>query len=96
MRIYHSGRQEDMDIPEEHLFLGKCKGIALVPRGKNDPHICLLALAEDDGLWFASGNAFSSFWADDLEKSLARATNWMKTHADKDPSGYGYVFRSSL
>ena len=47
-------------------FLGACKGVRLVKRGPDDPHICLLILTEDDDNWFPSKEPFSSFWLDDL------------------------------
>jgi hypothetical protein len=48
----------EIEVPDEHLFLGRCKGVALVPRGKDDPHVCIYICTEDDGNWFISSNMF--------------------------------------
>lgn len=80
------------DIPNKHLFLGECIGVALTPRGENDNHICIHILGEDDGQW-SSGNDFSSYWMDELKQAVDRAIKWMEENADKDPDGYGYKFR---
>lgn len=82
------------NIPNQHLFLGECKGVGLVPRGNNDNHILVLILTEDDGDWFISESGFSSFWIEDLKEQLQAAADWMERHATKDPSGYGYCFNT--
>lgn len=95
MKIYNYGdpRDEILEVLEEYLFLGGCQGVALIPRGENDNHICFLIVTEDDGNWFASKNSSSSFWLEDLEHQLKKAKDWMDNNADPDPDGFGYRFK---
>lgn len=79
------------DVPEKHLFLGTCHGIALVPRGKNDNHICFYILTEDDGVWFVSNNMGSTYWLHDLKKQLQQVEKWLSENAIK--VDYGYMFK---
>jgi len=84
------GKLVEMEVPNKHLFLGSCKGVALMPRGSKDGHICFLVLTEDDGNWFVSTNSSSSFWIDDLIKQLTRAKKWMKKNALKEGCGHRF------
>jgi len=93
MKIYDYGYQNKIiEVPEKHLFLGSCHGIALLPRGENDKHICFIILTEDDGLWFCSKNSSSSGWLGELILQLERAEKWLKKNAVGEV--YGYRFRS--
>ncbi len=96
---YTRDNERQLDVPQEHLFLGQCFGIALVPRGKEDKHICFIVLVEDDENWFVSSNGGSSSWLPELGRVVAKANRWCRTHADPDISSldnrqYGYKFRS--
>ncbi len=81
----------------EHAILGKCHGVLLRWRGKDDNHVCITHLVEDDELWHcgSQSSGFSSFWLDDHQMVMARAQQWIQENCDKDPSGFGYVFRST-
>lgn len=87
------GEIHTIEAKEEHLFLGVCCGIALVPRGKSDNHICFIILTEDDGNWFVTNNLLSTHWLPDLEKQLEYAKSWLIKNAEKD--SYGYRFKES-
>jgi hypothetical protein len=93
MKIYNYGYHDEIiEVPEEHLFLGSCKGVVLLPRGKNDNHVCFVVVTEDDGLWFCSKNKGSSGWIGELAFQLERAEKWLKKNAIGEV--YGYRFRS--
>ena len=83
----------ELDVPHDHLFLGTCEGIALVPRSKTDNHICFIILTEDDGYWYFGTNSYStsSFWLDDLQIEIGKAKKWMEQNAEKEQ--YGYKFK---
>lgn len=89
MKIFRNGKE----IKTEALFLGECKGIALTRRGKDDPHVCMSILTEDDEQWFESSNPSSSYWMKDLQEQLNNAIEWIEKNCDKDPDGFGYVFK---
>lgn len=74
-------------------FKGGQFGVRLVPRGGNDPHVCIQLLGEDDENWFEIGNSFSSFWIDDLIQQLQIAKKAMEA-LPKDRHGYGREFES--
>lgn len=84
------GKYREIDAPDEHLFLGVCLGIALVPRGSNDNHICFKLLAEDDGNWGVLSSWPSSFWLSDLQNELVAAQKWMEDNAEKEKFGYRF------
>lgn len=71
---------------------GKQFGIRLVPRSKNDNHICLQILTEDDGQWFKKGNYFNSAWIDDLIEQLQIAKCLLQSQ-NKNEHGSGYKFK---
>ena len=93
MRIFCTDHEIDMDIPEKYLFLGDCQGIALVPRGPDDNHICFIILTEDDEQWYASNGSASSYWVDDLAEQLKLVREWLEKNAFKEKHGYGYKFK---
>uniref|UniRef100_A0A6M3LLD9 Uncharacterized protein n=1 Tax=viral metagenome TaxID=1070528 RepID=A0A6M3LLD9_9ZZZZ len=93
MRLYES--EIETEVLDEHLFLGECAGIALIPRGPLDNHIMFIILTEDDGNWFVSNDGFSSFWLDDLHIQLNRAKKWMEKNATKD-GDFGYKFKDTI
>lgn len=75
---------------------GKQFAVSLSKRGPEDPHIVIQLMSEDDEQWFPVGNAFSSYWIEDLlqvlelaQFSLARSDKF-----EKDPSGYGYQLKA--
>lgn len=82
-------------VDYEHAILGKCHGVLLRKRGVDDNHVILTHLVEDDELWHCgtTSSGFSSYWLDDHMMVMARADQWIKENCDKDPSGFGYVFR---
>ena len=61
--IHHGFRNEISYLDYEHAIFGSCKGVAMCRRGKNDNHVILVPLTEDDGTWHAGGGSdgFSSF-----------------------------------
>lgn len=77
----------------EQVFLGKCKGIALSRRGKNDPHVMFTVLTEDDGNWFASNGPTSLYWMMELQQQMNASVLWLRENADVSPDGYGWVFK---
>lgn len=78
-------------------FKGKCKGIKLTKRNenKNDNHICLQILTEDDGEWFDSNNSFSSSWIDELIELLQITKAYIETQDPDMYNGkqYGWKFK---
>lgn len=72
---------------------GKLFGIRLVPRHKNDNHICLQILTEDDGQWFKHGDYFNSAWIDDLIEQL-QITKSLLQSQNKNEHGL-YEFKHS-
>ena len=81
----------------EKAFVGKCMGVGLARRGGErrgevDPHVTFVILHEDDGNWFESAQACSSYWLPELEEVLAAARVWCVAYCDKD-GAYGWMFR---
>lgn len=74
-------------------FLGECFGIGIKPRGAGDPHVLLTFLVEDDGYWGEHPASFSCAWLQDIRDQVDAAMRWIETNCEKDPSGYGWVFR---
>lgn len=79
---------------------GQQWGVRFEPRGKNDPHICIQLMGEDDEHWFDIGRdsgsgRSSSFWLPDLIAVLQLANDALRNRADASPDGYGYVFRGT-
>jgi hypothetical protein len=60
-------------------FRGCQFGVRLAHRGKDDPHVCVQLLTEDDGQWIKTGERFSSFWIDDLIEQLQAAKSAMQS-----------------
>lgn len=71
-------------------FKGQCKGVRLVPRGINDPHICVQIITEDDENWFESDKSFSSAWLDELIEQLQEARVWLATQEPDIYEGQQY------
>lgn len=90
---FRPNKRKKIDVPEKHLFLGDCLGVALVPRGKDDNHICMLILTEDDEEWSTISTDFSSDWFSDLTTQIKRAKKWMKNNAVKEKDSSGYRFK---
>lgn len=74
----------------EALFLGTCKGVALIRRGPNDPHVCFYIVTEDDGSWFPLVHSASWYWAEDIRQQLDAARKWLDENAIQDPFGYRF------
>lgn len=70
------------DIKE--LFLGECAGIGLLSRSLDDPHICFVWLAEDDGTWFENKGYHSTYWLSDYAEVLAAVQEWLRTSAEPE------------
>lgn len=66
-------------------------GIRLVPRGKNDSHICVQIISEDDGEWFER-QLFSSAWLGDLIEQLHIAEVLLLT---QEIDKHGYKFKNT-
>lgn len=80
----------------EKDFKGECKGVRLINRGVNDPHISIEILTEDDENWFVSTTSpFSSGWIDDLIVQLQLAKAYMETQEPDIYEGqqYGWKFK---
>ena len=94
--IYHGLRNECSEITEyQKVILGKCHGAMLRRRGQDDPHVMIDVLVEDDETWHTPpSGGFSSFWMRDYIDVMQETLAWINEHCDKDPSGYGWVFRS--
>lgn len=86
-----------MDFEYEHGIFGSCFGIILSRRGTNagEYHVVWNLVVEDDETWHIhKGSAGSSFWLPELQRLTTDALVWLEAHCDKDPSGFGYVFRT--
>ena len=92
-REYQGAFTDDKVIDYEKIFLGKCHGVILTHRGKDDPHVCAQIITEDDETWFISDTDFSSFWLPELISVLQEARNWMATNCDPDGT-HGWKFRT--
>lgn len=55
---------------------------------KGDMHILIQLLSEDDEVWFNVGNAFSSYWIDDLIEVLQSTKKILDSKFQKDMWGY--------
>lgn len=78
-------------------FKGNCKGVRLVKREENDPHICIQILTGDDGNWFVDDKSkFSSYWIDDLITQLQEAKSYIESQDPDIYEGkqYGYKFKN--
>jgi len=88
------GYTDDSPIEYEKSFLGSCHGVILTRRGgKDDPHVCVQIITEDDENWFISDNNFSSFWLPMLMSVLQEAQDWMEKNCDPDDD-WGWKFRT--
>src|SRR5271170_6147032 len=98
MHIYRHdryGMQEVTSADYEHLILGKCHGVILRRRGPTDLHVIIEVMVEDDETWHVGqSNGFSSFWLPEYIEVMKKTQAWLKAQCEKDPSGYGWVFRS--
>jgi hypothetical protein len=74
-------------------FKGECKGVLLKPRGKDDPHVLVSILTEDDEHW-SEHDCFSSYWLDELIDQLQQARRALETFP-KDRDGCGWEFPST-
>lgn len=93
--IIHLRGEDPIDVPYHHVFVRGCYGVALVPRGPDDNHICFMIIVEDDDNWFECNGAGSSSWLCDLEDTLHQAVMWCETYAFPDKVRgvqYGYRF----
>ena len=93
-RENRGGYTDDSMIDYEKVFLGSCHGVILTRRGgKDDPHVCVQIITEDDENWFISDNNFSSFWLPPLMSVLQQAQDWMEKNCDSDDK-FGWKFRT--
>lgn len=53
-------------------ILGDCFGVRLEQRGRNDKHVLVRLLSEDDEHWIESDYTISSYWLDDMLDVLSR------------------------
>jgi hypothetical protein len=72
-------------------ILGDCFGVRFVPRGRDDDHVCLQILIEDDTYWHKHGSSFSSHHIDDLISVLQMARAKLET-MPKEGHGFGWKF----
>lgn len=77
------------------VLKGQQHGVRFVRRGEEgvDDHILVQLMSEDDENWFDSnGQAFSSYWLDDLIEVLTAAKVALVHDAAKDDR-WGYKFK---
>ena len=72
-------------------------GLALHWRGRNDPHVLITLLGEDDEHWWAENVRFSSAWLDDYIKIFQNAKAVLENSPNFKPDivkgiQYGYKF----
>ena len=74
-----------------HIVKGECFGIVIHERGKDDPHITISIIVEDDENWAITKTAsMSSFWLSDFKNVLNEADKWIQENCTKDPLGFGF------
>ncbi len=92
MQIYtrseRGGYTDDNEIVVEKSFLGKCHGVILTRRGKDDPHVCMQIITEDDENWFVSDSDFSAFWLPGLISVLQEAQTWIEKNCLAEHGGW--------
>lgn len=81
---------DDNNIEYDKIFLDNCHGVILTHRGKDDPHVCVQIITEDDETWFVSDNEFSAFWLPKLISVLQEAQDWIEKNCDKDKCGWRF------
>lgn len=86
----HTG---ETPIEYEHSIFGRCHGVLFVRRGKDDSHVCIQPITEDDGNWFVTSNSFSSYWLPDYISLMEEARDWLERHCEQYSDGYGWRFR---
>lgn len=74
-------------------ILGEQAGVKLIPRGKDDNHILIQLLAEDDENWHETDYIFSSYWLDDLIKVLELTKTHLNNNTNKSQCGFGNEFK---
>lgn len=70
-----------------HVIKSECHGVVLSKRSssKEDNHVMITVITEDDENWFVSENpGFSSFWFPLYITVMKRALKWMKENCDPD------------
>lgn len=78
-----------MEAKKEHFAL------QLIPRGDDDPHI-MAQLRQCDAntlKWTNIGSTFSTFWLEDLQLVIQETLRLAESQ-NKDPSGFGHVFKT--
>ena len=80
----------DEIVEHEKSFFGSCHGVILTRRGKDDPHVCVQVITEDDENWFISSNSLSSHWLPNLICVLQEAQGWMEKNCEKDDCGWKF------
>lgn len=86
---------EDNALPYKKLFLGKCHGVILRKRGRNDSHVCFQLIVEDDEQWFMSKSGISSsYWLDDCISVLQAAKEWIEKNCKPD-GNHGWKFKDN-
>lgn len=67
-------------------------GIAIVRRksDKNDKHLSIVQLVEDDGCWYelGKGGHYSSTWLVEMMEVMKTALRWLNAHAKKTQYGW--------
>ena len=81
---------DDETINYEKVILGACHGVVFTRRGKDDPHVCMQIITEDDENWFVSDNSFSTYWLPQLMTVLQEARDWMDKNCDKTDEGWTF------
>lgn len=79
----------DCDLPPD--VAGNICGVNFSDRG--DGHILISLSIEDDGYWYEKDFCVSSYWLNDVIKTLKAAKDELKSkHYKSDPNG-GYKFK---
>lgn len=71
MNYYDRKSDTQIEVPNDHAFLGECFGVVLAPRRGMSPVFTILC--EDDGNWFTSEGPADAYWLADLAKVIAKA-----------------------
>lgn len=84
---------------DDYVFIfGECNGVLLSKKGRDDDHIVVHLIGEDDGFWFISDSLGSSGWHDDFQNVMNCLAMYYKKECVPDMYDgvqYGYRFKSN-
>ena len=72
------------------IIYGGCFGIAIIRRSKDDNHLCMRWLVEDDETWHLMGDhsVADTFWIPDMVRVLSETQEWLDKNAVCGEWGY--------